>query len=43
MDIQNVPLLMILDMATNVRGHRADGMKETIRYAASEVPGGPRC
>jgi hypothetical protein len=30
-------------MVPNVRGHRADEMKETIRYAASEAPGGPRC
>jgi len=27
---------------SNVRGHRADEMNETIRYAASEAPGGPR-
>jgi len=28
---------------SNVRGHRADEMNETIRYAASEAPRGPRC
>jgi len=26
----------------NVRGHRADEMTQTIRYAASEAPGEPR-
>src|SRR5258708_34752766 len=27
----------------NVRGHRADGMKDATGGAASEAPGGPRC
>ena len=27
----------------NVRGHRADEMKNATRSAASEAPGGPRC
>jgi hypothetical protein len=27
----------------NVRGHRADEIKETIRDVAPEAPGGPRC
>jgi hypothetical protein len=32
-----------LSKPSNVRGHRADEMNETTRYAASEAPGGPRC
>jgi hypothetical protein len=38
-------LLVFVDKEShiNVRGHRADEMKETKRYAASEAPGGPRC
>jgi len=30
-------------MPPDVRGHRADEMNETIRFAASEAPGGPCC
>jgi hypothetical protein len=28
---------------SNVRGHRADEMKDATGSAASEAPGGPRC
>jgi hypothetical protein len=30
-------------MHPNVRGHRADGMKDATGSVASEAPGGPRC
>jgi hypothetical protein len=30
-------------MLPNVRGHRADEMKDATGSAASEAPGGPRC
>jgi hypothetical protein len=30
-------------VSANVRGHRADEMRDATRRAASEAPGGPRC
>jgi len=35
-------VLMGAFLQPNVRGHRADEMKDATRRAASEAPGGPR-
>ncbi len=43
MNIENLLFFVIFEMMPNVRGHRADEMKNATTSVASEAPGGPRC